>query len=407
MITYFCLQFSAIIIIFAGNIPYIIEYLMPHKSDIKQECLSPHPGAVLLGELSEHDMSQRELAVAIGKTPAVINGIIKGERDINSEIALLLEAALPGPLKAEDWMRMQCAYDLDRMRGQSELEKRRSDIMTWGIMKALLKLKILKKKLDFTDDIGKNIALVFDALGVSSLDEFQQKVSSFQRRECFKKSDKVATDSVNLMTWLVIVRHKSNSQRLEVPFHREAIPHLKSLLNQVIFENSDTFARTEELCNQYGIKFIRESKLDKVPVDGYSFWMGDNPTIVMTGRMDRIDNFAFTLMHELGHIELHLTKDSNDDFVDIDPGSSAHNKDVRESQATSYATESIWQGEDLYDVFWNIQNPFGAAPILKSVARRRRMNPGVVVGQYRHFCMEHQLVRNPYAICHELIERVN
>lgn len=380
---------------------------MAHESDIKPECLSPHPGTVLLGELSEHDMSQRELAIAIGKTPAVINGIVKGDRDINSEIALLLEVALPGSLKAEDWMRMQCAYDLDKMRRQSEVKKRRSDITTWGVLKSLLKLSTVKKRLDFTDDIGKNIAMVFDALGVSTLEEFRRKASGLQLQECFKKSDKVTTDPVNLMTWLVIVRHKSNSQKLEVPFHRESIRQLKNKLNQIIFENSDTYVRIEKLCNQYGIKFIKESKLQKVPVDGYSFWMGENPTIVMTGRMDRIDNFAFTLMHELGHIELHLTQDCSDDFVDVEPGRSAHSKDERESQANSYATESIWQGEDLYDVFGNIQNPFGAASILKSVAHRRRMNPGVVVGQYRHFCKEHQLVKNPYAICHELIEKVN
>lgn len=380
---------------------------MVYKSDIKPECLSPHPGTVLLGELSEHDLSQREIAIAIGKTPAVINGIIKGDRDINSEIALLLEMALPGSLKAEDWMRMQCAYDLDKMRRQSELEKRRIDIMTWVTMKSLLKLNTVKKRLYFTDDISTNIAMIFDAMGVSTLEEFQKKISGFQKLECFKKSDKVMTDPVNLMTWLIIVRHKSNSQVLGMPFRKENIQLLKKQLNQIIFENSDTYARTELLCKQYGIKFIKESKLDKVPVDGYSFWMGENPTIVMTGRMDRIDNFAFTLMHELGHIELHLKPDSNEDFVDVEPGKNAYSKDERECQANLYATNSIWQGEDLYNVFGNIQNPFGAAPILRSVARRRKINPGVVVGQYRHFCMEHQLVRNPYAICHELTEKVN
>lgn len=69
---------------------------MAKTSDLRTDSLSPHPGSVLLGELSEHGMSQRELAVAIGKTPAVVNGIIKGDRDLNSEIALLLEVALPG-----------------------------------------------------------------------------------------------------------------------------------------------------------------------------------------------------------------------------------------------------------------------------------------------------------------------
>lgn len=87
-------------------------------------------------------------------------------------------------------------------------------------------------------------------------------------------------------------------------------------------------------------------------------------------------------------------------MMDVEPDRSALNKDENESQANSYATPSIWQGEDLSVVFENIQNPFGAAPKLKSVVRRHRINPGDVVGRYRHFCMEHQHVRNPNAICY-------
>lgn len=380
---------------------------MAKTSDLRADFLSPHPGSVLLGELSEHGMSQRELAVAIGKTPAVVNGIIKGDRNLNSEIALLLEVALPGPLKAEDWMRMQSAYDLEKTRRQAEIKKRCDDITAWSALKTLLKFNTIKKRLDFTDDIGRNIAMVYEAMGVSSLEELQKKASGFQRQECFKKSEKVTTDPINLMTWLVIVRHKSNKQVLSTPFVPERVEELKKHLNQLICENADTYVRVEELCNQYGIKFIKESKLDKVPVDGYSFWLGKNPTIVMTGRMDRIDNFAFTLMHELGHIEMHLTQDSNEDFVDVEPGKSSHYKDIREKEADEYATSTIWNGDDLFEIFGDIQNPFGAATSIKRIARRKQMNPGVVIGQYRHFCQEHQLVSNAYAICHELTEKVN
>lgn len=60
-----------------------------------------------------------------------------------------------------------------------------------------------------------------------------------------------------------------------------------------------------------------------MPVDGYSFWEGDNPTIVITKRLNRIDNFAFVLFHELGHICLHLLdeKNRNQDFIETDPNS--------------------------------------------------------------------------------------
>ena len=33
-----------------------------------------------------------------------------------------------------------------------------------------------------------------------------------------------------------------------------------------------------------------------------SFWIGDTPTIVITERIASIDNFAFTTLHEVGHI---------------------------------------------------------------------------------------------------------
>ncbi len=382
------------------------EY-MTDTVNLKTDFPSPHPGSILLGELSEHGLSQRELAVAIGKTPAVVNGIIKGDRDINSEIALLLEVALPGPTKAEDWMRMQCIYDLEKARRETDIVYRQNNITAWSAIKSTIKLSTVKKKLDFKDNIAENISMVYSALGVATLEEFYHKVEKISVKECFKKSEKVNTDPVNLLTWLIVVRHKSNAQALDKPFRKEQIPALKQQLNHIIYENTDTFARTERLCNDYGIKFIREAKLDKVPVDGYSFWMGDNPTIVMTGRMDRIDNFAFTLFHELGHIENHLIPNSEEDFIDIEPSNCLPTSDSREVEANSYATSSIWNDADIFEVFGNIENPFGAATSLKQIARQRRMNTGVVVGQYRHFCHEQQLVRNAYAICHNLIEKVN
>ena len=56
------------------------------------ELLISHPGEVLKCELDERGMSQKELADVIGKATPVINDIIKGKRDINVEIAVLLEA---------------------------------------------------------------------------------------------------------------------------------------------------------------------------------------------------------------------------------------------------------------------------------------------------------------------------
>ncbi len=265
-----------------------------------QDCaLSPHPGTVLKGELEEYGLSQRELASALGKSAPMINGIITGGKDITVEIAILLEAALPGSLKASDWLRLQNEHDLGLKR--KEIESRTVAIEIWNKLRTHANLGALKKRLEFSSDFEKNIAMVMEALGISDVQQLNLQFSS--STGCFKKSEKVQTDQSNLFTWVVIVKHVSNNINLNAEFIPDRVPELIGKLNAVFFSNTDVIEKTENLLNTYGIKFISgEKRLDKVPVDGFSFWRGSNPTIVTTQRMNRIDNFAFTIMHELGHI---------------------------------------------------------------------------------------------------------
>lgn len=374
---------------------------MKDNSMLNEPLSSPHPGSILRGELAEAGMSQKELAVSIGKTTPVLNGILNGSRDINTEIAILLEAALPDRLTAEEWIKLQTEYDLEKKR--REISERTSLIKSWNILKRIISCNSLKKKIEFGDDIAANLQLVYDAFGVSTIQEVEQVVARYQG--CFKKSDKLQTDPVNLLTWMFIVRHRSNSINLTSSYNVRSLPALRRKLNSILFENKDTTARVGSVCEDFGIKFIYEQKLEKVPVDGYSFWQGDNPTIAMTGRLNKIDNFAFTLMHELAHIEYHLSPNSNDEFLDVD--STIHKVNEIESEANQKATLSLWDGIDPSEFFSGITNPFGAAPILKRIAETRHMNLGVVTGQFQHFCASYNLLKKSYAVCHEYIEKIN
>jgi HTH-type transcriptional regulator/antitoxin HigA len=362
---------------------------------------SPHPGTILRGELAEAGMSQKELAVSIGKTTPVLNGILNGSRDINTEIAILLEAALPDRLTAEEWIKLQSEYYLEKKR--REVAERTSLIKEWNTLKGIISRNSLKKKIEFGDDIAANLQLVYDAFGVSSIQDVEKMALRYQG--CFKKSEKLQTDPINLLTWMFIVRNKSNTMHLTSSFSLTTLPSLRKKLNSILYENKDTAIRVGTVCEEYGIKYIYEPKLDKVPVDGYSFWQGENPTIVMTGRLNKIDNFAFTLMHELAHIEYHLTPNSKDEYLDVD--SAIHKVTDRESEANHSATLSLWDGVDPVEFFGGISNPFGAAPILKKIATARHMNLGVVTGQFQHFCASHNLLKKSYAVCHELIEKIN
>ena len=373
---------------------------MKDNSMLTEPLSSPHPGSILRGELAEAGMSQKELAVSIGKTTPVLNGILNGSRDINTEIAILLEAALPDRLTAEEWIKLQSEYDLEKKR--REINEKTSLIKSWNILKRIISRNALKKKIEFGDDIATNLQMAYEAFGVSSIQEVEEAAIRYQG--CFKKSDKLQTDPVNLLTWMFIVRHRSNSKRLTSAYNANSLPTLRKRLNSILYENKDTAVRVESLLEDYGIKFVYEQKLDKVPVDGYSFWQGDNPTIVMTGRLNKIDNFAFTLMHELAHIEYHLTPNSKEEFLDVD--STIHKITDREAEANHKATLSLWGGSDPAEFFSGIANPFGAGPILKRIAEARHMNLGIVTGQFQHFCASHNLLKKSYAVCHEYIEKI-
>jgi len=366
-----------------------------------------HPGEVLKCELDERSMSQKELADVIGKATPVINDIIKGKRDINVEIAVLLEAVFEN-IKAETWLNLQNQYDLQKIRNQEMIQRLQSSIKAWNSLKTLVNVNYLKKRLELGKDIKENIDKICSFLGVESVDELKNKISSIS--SYFRKSESYQTDYVNLMTWIAIVRHRSEEILLNKSFSISSLDELTKAINLILFDNNNTIPRIEKILAQYGIKFIEERKLEKMPVDGYSFWEGDNPTIVITKRLNRIDNFAFVLFHELGHICLHLLdeKNRNQDFIETDPNSRNEQKNkMYEEEANRFANDKIWTGIDFKALFARISYPYAAANYLKTISNIYHINPGIIVGQYQFFCHERKLCNNAYSVCHQLIQTIN
>lgn len=68
-----------------------------------------HPGELIKDELEARHMSQAVLAKLIGISPTQLNEMIHGKRAVNTETALLLEAAWG--IDADMWIRLQADYD--------------------------------------------------------------------------------------------------------------------------------------------------------------------------------------------------------------------------------------------------------------------------------------------------------
>ena len=96
----------------------------------------------------------------------------------------------------------------------------------------------------------------------------------------------------------------------------------------------------KEYLNKYGIHFILLPSLSKTYLDGASFNAPNgSPVIGMTLRYDRLDNFWFTLFHELGHVVLHLAKGVDRAFFDETDGQD--HGDPEEKAANEFARNTL------------------------------------------------------------------
>lgn len=119
---------------------------------------------------------------------------------------------------------------------------------------------------------------------------------------------------------------------------------LPELFGLTAKENGPKLAR--QLLARKGIVLVVERHLPGSYLDGAAMIGHDGrPVIGLTLRYDRLDNFWFVLMHELGHVFLHLFDGLRFDFFDEE---GARDTDTLEADADKFALETLIP-ESLWD----------------------------------------------------------
>ena len=85
-----------------------------------------HPGEILKDELDCRNLSQAKFAEQIGVKPSLLNEVIKGKRGVNTEMALLLEAALG--IEAKFWISLQNEYNFQKVKSDETFMKRLASV---------------------------------------------------------------------------------------------------------------------------------------------------------------------------------------------------------------------------------------------------------------------------------------
>ena len=160
-------------------------------------------------------------------------------------------------------------------------------------------------------------------------------------------------DPYALLAWHAKALVKAVTNPLDTKFKTD-------LINKKFFDDLLSLSRNvngpklaQNFLEGYGIHLIIEPKLKHTHIDGSVFWnKSENPVIIMTLRHNRLDNFWFTLLHEIGHLQLHLAHDDYDNFVD--DLQYFGDLDNLEKEADKFASEALipphyWKNDLLTD----------------------------------------------------------
>jgi len=196
-------------------------------------------------------------------------------------------------------------------------------------------------------------------------------------------------DKYALHAWMarVLIRAKNEGATKEYKKGVVDEKFMKAVARLSFFEKGPLLA--QEFLAKHGIALIIEPHLPKTKLDGASMLNDESrPVIGLTLRHDRLDNFWFTLMHELAHVAKHLK--SQDEWF-IDEIEANYDGDERELEADTLANDifvspSEWRRSDAY----RQKTPSA----IERLAIKCNVHSAVIAGRIRHATNNYKILSN-------------
>ena len=350
-----------------------IQELVPFKAT--------HPGSIIAEELDYLGIKHNEFAQLIGMQPTHFSSLLKGKRTLSVDVALKIEQHTD--LKAEQLMSLQSKYEIDCKRiEQRNIENSKAETKLIEIS-AVVNLTALIKAKEIPAGFNLN---TFNAFINKFLSAYNI-VSTMDNRlcGCFKKSTKVQTDERNLRTWLLVAMYNISNLSCENEYIEGNADFAAKEIASKAHQGNISVEDITQILNKYGILYCKVNKLEKVPVDAFSTMSEtDHPAIVATYRYNDMDKLVFDILHELGHISLHIS--TGNSFIKIGDEQST---DEIEIEADTFARDhliapNVWRnilrkGSESIDslVFYSVVNR------IAKVAKEYGINPTIAVSRYK------------------------
>lgn len=224
---------------------------------------------------------------------------------------------------------------------------------------------------------------------LSSMVPLLQEIHSHRENALFRKSD---TSHIALCaawkTWVSTTAKMGVVSQDVGEYQGIDTNYLKEIAKLSIDVSS--IASLPDILVKSGIILVYERTLPRMKLDGVVFRLDSgHPVIGISFRFPRLDNFWFTLMHELAHISLHMKCLGDPIFDDLETDS----EEVAEKQANRLAKDSfverhLWRNcEPKYD-----KSDRAVIKFSKKIGIHPAIVAGMLQKELNEFCMFRKIV---------------
>ncbi|MEC7546178.1 MAG: ImmA/IrrE family metallo-endopeptidase [Pseudomonadota bacterium] len=330
----------------------------------------PSPIDAILFRMDQQGLKKKDLVPYIGSAPKV-SDVLNGKRPLSLTMIRRLHEGLgiPAEVLIQDVERHQhyandvdfSAYPLAEIRKRGYLP---------DFTGSLSELK---------EYAGDHLSAFFASVGMTPQSPSQPMML---RTSAHQRSNDKECDAFALQAWQARVLHIAAKQKIEHSYTPGTVTQewMLELARQSWSRQGPAIA--VEYLNKAGIKVIFEPHLPKTYLDG-AVCLSDSrqPVVALTLRHDRLDNFWFTLMHELAHIALHFDGNESWFLDDLDAPSS----DPKEDEADALAQEVLIPAKE-------ISNGLPTTEFeVEALASRLKVTPCIVAGRVRRTAQDYKI----------------
>lgn len=257
------------------------------------------PGYFIKEQMEIRGWVQEELADVLGLSPKHLNSILLDRQPLNIENARKFASAFN--TSPQYWLNLDNDYRLwleQEEREQTAVVEAKAIIYSRMPVRDMMKKRWLKPTRDIKELTGE----VKRFWGIPSLDFtfLEEAVLPL----CKKSEAYNRFNASYAATWFQMA--KAHSQRFKTPvYNKTALEELYKYMADYTNISNGIELFIKEL-NACGVTFFVLPHLEKTYLDGAAFILNGKPVIVYTARYKRIDNFWFTVAHEIAHVLKHI-----------------------------------------------------------------------------------------------------